>query len=58
MTSPDQSRPPAPVEVDWVAAYNDLRWLLTLERAVVVLGLPRPCATLLRDLYGERVVRD
>jgi hypothetical protein len=39
--------------IDWVAAYTDLRWRLTLERAAVTLGLRDELVTLLSDLYGR-----
>jgi hypothetical protein len=41
-------------EVDWVAAYNDLHWLLTLERGARDLGLSESLTELLRDLYGRQ----
>ena len=41
------------LELDWAAAYNDLHYLLVLERFAWGLGL-RPCITaLLVDLYGR-----
>jgi hypothetical protein len=42
--------------VDWVAAYNDLRWLLMLERASRDLTLSPALTQLLADLYGQRDV--
>jgi hypothetical protein len=40
-------------EIDWVAAYNDLHWLLTVERAGRDLCLSKSLMHLLRDLYGR-----
>ena len=39
--------------VDWVAAYNDLHYMLVLERAARTLGLSSELKALLLDLYGE-----
>lgn len=44
---------PTKAEVDWVAAYNDLHWLLTLERGARDLCLSESLTQLLRDLYGR-----
>lgn len=37
--------------IDWAAAYNDLRWLLTLQRVAIALNLSKPLQQLLVDLY-------
>ncbi|HET7640069.1 MAG TPA: hypothetical protein VFK47_15185 [Ktedonobacteraceae bacterium] len=39
--------------IDWVRAYNDLHWLLTLQRASRDLGLSAAQEQLLIDLYGR-----
>ena len=43
--------------IDWVAAYNDLRWLLTLQRMSIALNLNKPLQQLLTDLYAQQAGR-
>lgn len=43
-----------PDPIDWVAVYNDLHWLLEIQRASRSLGLSAEQEQLLIDLYGRQ----
>ena len=49
---------PPETDIDWVRAYNDLRWLLALQRAVATLGLSASLAALLTELYDPQSDRE